>query len=354
MLPFLKNTWTIWQEIAPWLLAGLVLAGVLKVFFPNQLLQRWLGSSSLGTIFKAAIIGTPIPLCSCSVLPTAMQLHRSGASKGATVSFLVATPENGADSIALSYVLLGPIMTILRPVAAILSAVVTGLLAQYTANSTTHTNGCSQDTPDSGLSCCCDKECSENELEDTADNPDRPGSLGVITRTALDLLDDMAGWLLVGILFAAALNTLVPANAMVGFGSGLLPMLAIAALSVPMYICATASTPVAASMLAAGMSPGTVLVFLLAGPATNLASAAILRRELGTRTTAAYLTGVVGSAITLGLITDALFRHADIHVAQQLQTAGEIIPVWISFPASILLVLVALKPLRRLFWVSSE
>lgn len=147
---------------------------------------------------------------------------------------------------------------------------------------------------------------------------------------------------------AAALETVVPPGAMAGFGSGLLPMLALAAIGVPMYICATASTPIAASMLVAGMSPGTVLVFLLTGPATNLTSAAVVGKELGVRVTAAYLLGLVGGAIGIGLAVDLLLGGMNLELSEPISAAGEVIPDWIAILSGIVLAVVAIKPLRRL------
>ena len=164
----------------------------------------------------------------------------------------------------------------------------------------------------------------------------------------IDLLDDIAGWLLIGILLAAALNTFVPANAIAQWGSGILPMLAILLISVPMYICATASTPVAASMLVAGISPGTVLVFLLAGPATNLASVGLLRRELGTRATVAYLVGIAVTSVGLGLVVDALLPGTTLDPVSQIDGGGELVPPIISLAAAILVGLLAVKPLRSM------
>ncbi len=289
-LRLLENTWTIWLEVAPWLLGGLILAGVLKVFLPARVLQRWLGGEGIAPILKAAVIGTPIPLCSCSVLPAALQLRRSGASKGATMSFLVATPENGADSIALSYVLLGPVMTIVRPVAAIVSAVTTGMVADSVARLSKQTDDRPESDVENLSSCCGDTGCCKLEAQNSESRTWRKAA-SAVAHTALDLLNDMAGWLAVGIVVAGVLETFVPPNGLSALGSGLGPMLVVAAASVPMYICATASTPIAASMLAAGVSPGTVLVFLLAGPATNFASAAILRKEFGLRVTSPIWSG---------------------------------------------------------------
>ncbi len=348
ILIFLDRVLAIWLEVAPWLLAGLILAGVLKVFLPTDSLKRWLGGRGIGPVFKAALIGTPLPLCSCSVLPTAMQLHRSGASKGATVSFLVATPENGVDSIALSYVLLGPVMTILRPAAAIASAVAAGLLVECLSGPRRQPAGGEADCSARGCSRCGDADCDREARGVPPGTRGLPARWSAASRAAVDLLDDIAPWLLGGLLLAAALETVVPPGAMAGFGSGLLPMLAIAAIGVPMYICATASTPIAASMLVAGMSPGTVLVFLLTGPATNLTSAAVVGKELGVRVTAAYLLGLVGGAIGIGLAVDLLLGGMNLELSEPISAAGEVIPDWIAILSGIVLAVVAIKPLRRL------
>ena len=335
----INNAWEIWIEAAPWLLVGLVVAGILKTWVPTQFLQRWLGGRGVYPVLKAAVIGTPLPLCSCSVLPTAIQLRRSGASKASTVSFLVATPENGVDSIALSYVLLGPVMTIIRPVAAIVSAVLTGLLTGFVSD---HEGEQTKSEESAASDDCCGTNCS-SQVEEAGQPQSR---LAEFWHAVIDLLDDIAGWLLIGILLAAALNTFVPANAIAQWGSGILPMLAILLISVPMYICATASTPVAASMLVAGISPGTVLVFLLAGPATNLASVGLLRRELGTRATAAYLVGIAVTSVGLGLAVDALLPGTTLDPMSQIDGGGELIPPVVSLTAAILVGLLAVKPVR--------
>lgn len=337
----IMNIWKIWLEAAPWLLVGLVAAGILKTWVPTQFLQRWLGGRGLYPVLKAAVIGTPLPLCSCSVLPTAIQLRRSGASKASTVSFLVATPENGADSIALSYVMLGPVMTVIRPVAAIVSAVITGLLTGFVSedegeDTTSEARSTSDD--------CCGTNCC-SQVEEAGQPQSR---FGKFWNAVIDLLDDIAGWLLIGILLAAALNTFVPADAIAQWGSGILPMLAILLISVPMYICATASTPVAASMLLAGISPGTVLVFLLAGPATNLASVGLLRRELGSKATVAYLVGIAVTSVGLGLAVDALLPGTTLDPVSQIGGGGELIPPVVSLTGAILVGLLAVKPVRSI------
>jgi uncharacterized protein len=340
----LENAWKIWLEAAPWLLVGLVAAGILKTCVSGQFLQRWLGGRGLYPVLKAAVIGTPLPLCSCSVLPAAIQLRRSGASKASTVSFLVATPENGVDSIALTYVMLGPVMTFIRPVAAIVSAVSTGLLTGFVSDHEAQpatSEGPSDSDDGCGTNCC-------SQVEEASQSGHPPSRLAEFWHAVIDLLDDIAGWLLVGILLAATLDTFVPVDAIAQWGSGILPMLAILLISVPMYICATASTPVAASMLTAGISPGTVLVFLLAGPATNLASVGLIRRELGTRATVAYLVGIAVTSVGLGLAVDALLPGTTLDPVSQIEGGGELVPPILSFTAAVLIGLLALKPVRSI------
>jgi uncharacterized membrane protein YraQ (UPF0718 family) len=237
--------------------------------------------------------------------------------------------------------MLGPVMTVIRPVAAIVSAVATGLLTGFVSDDEDEQAG-SEDSS-VGDDCCGTKCCSQ--VEEAGQPQSR---LGEFWHAVIDLLDDIAGWLLIGILLAAALNTVVPANAIARWGSGILPMLGILVVSVPMYICATASTPVAASMLVAGMSPGTVLVFLLAGPATNLASVGLLRRELGRKATAAYLVGIAVTSVGLGLALDALLPGTTLDPVSQIKGSGELVPPVISLVAAILVGLLAVKPVRSM------
>ena len=269
--------------------------------------------------------------------------RRSGASTGATVSFLIATPENGIDSISLSYVLLGPLMTIVRPISAILIAISTGLLTEYATREANSPPTAVAPQP----SCCGTNSC----CAQTAHHPTSLGPWGRLRDGVIygltDLFADMAGWLLIGILAAAAVATFVPSDMMMRWGSGLPAMLAMAAISVPMYICATASTPIAAALLLAGISPGTVLVFLLAGPATNVATLGVVKREMGWRVLVVYLAGVCGGAVGLGLAADVVVTRAHINIVAQAAQAAEFFPQWLSVGAAVLLAILALVPLRR-------
>ena len=344
LLQFAEQAWTIWVEAAPWLLVGIIAAGLLKVWMPTRFLNRWLGGSGVLPPLKAAIIGTPIPLCSCSVLPAAVQLHRSGASKGATVSFLIATPENGADSIAVSYALLGPMMTVLRVFAAITSAVAAGLLTECLARNNARKPSDLLGTV--GSDDCCQADCcGSNPSTARVDHP--ASALSGLRYAFTDLLDDLAVWLMLGILLAAAVQTFVPASVMASWGSGPWAMLAILAVSVPMYICATASTPIAASLILSGMSPGTALVFLLAGPATNFSSAGVIIRELGLRAFLSYLAGVIGVSLALGMLLDWLLMEWQLVIPIQQPGVIHFMPEWLAVAAAIVM---GLLLIRSLVW----
>lgn len=336
---FLANTLAVYLDAAPWLLLGLLAAGLIKAWVPQSLLTRWLGGRGLWPVTKAAFIGAPLPLCSCGVLPAALGLHRGGASRSATVSFLIATPETGADSIAVSYALLGPFMTIVRPIAAILSAIFTGLLTTLLPES----KGEPVITAP-GCGSCCAAACTTPVAAPVSSVQK---SLQGLRYAATEILDDIAPWLAVGIVLAGLVATFIPPQALAEWGSGLSAMVLMLLVGIPMYICATASTPVAAALLLAGISPGTVLVFLLAGPATNIATLAVVKKELGSGVLVTYLLGIAVASITLGLITDVIASGMAIDISAQLGKGAELVPAWLAWGSAVVLVVLAVKPLRR-------
>jgi len=319
MMNLLHNIWLVYLDTAFWLLLGLMAAGLVKAYIPADAMQRWLGGRGISAIARATLFGAPLPLCSCGVLPAALGLRRSGASKEATVAFLIATPETSIDSVAVTYALMGPVMAIYRPLAAVCSAVVAGLLTAWvddeslskqpsknSAASCSANNSCC-DAPVANQPACCSTQSTKScggdvlPLQKTA-----PGWLRAIKFAGGELLDDISKWLAVGIIIAGVLVTVIPAGWLAQWGGGLPAMLVMLAVGIPIYICATASTPVAAGLLLAGVSPGTVLVFLMAGPATNVAGIILVRKELGNRATAAYLAGISLVSLAMGLLLDAL------------------------------------------------
>jgi len=377
---FLENFLEISLEASPWLLFGLLAAGLIKVWVPESFMKRVLGGRGGWPVVKAALIGAPLPLCSCGVLPAAIGLKRAGASRGATLSFLIATPETGVDSIGISYVLLGPFMTVVRVLAAIFSAILTGLFAALVLSrkgvekvtSAVAVNDQQSEISCSGGSCASESEvketrcCASSEPEQKTEDSSCCSSSSCSTDDAnvvsqsfwsrnitglkyaiSDIWDDIVLWLLFGLVLASLISTFVPEQALLDWGSGLPAMLVMLFVGIPMYICATASTPLAAGLLLAGISPGTVLVLLLAGPATNMATIAIINKEMGRAVMWVYLLGISISSVAFGLLTDFIVSSYQIDINAQIEGVTEIVPQWIAVFSVVVLFVSAIKPVRK-------
>lgn len=322
-----ENFVILFADSAPWLLLGLLVAGVMHELVPISLLQKHMGSGDTKAIGKAAVIGAPLPLCSCGVIPAAVGLRRSGASKPATVSFLVSTPETGVDSVSVSYALLGPLFAIVRPISAVISAVYAGLMVKWFDTPATKVSSltekparscCSSKkvAPELDKSCCASKAepepssaCCGSKAKAETTQP----RVSIFAKGAAiwqfstgKLLIDITVWLLIGLALAAAIQTWVPTDFLTQWGDGFIAMLVMALIGIPMYICATASTPIAVGFLSVGLSPGAVLVFLLAGPATNISTMGMIAKEMGKRTLALYVFSVMSASITLGYVLNLL------------------------------------------------
>ena len=324
------------NEMSPYILLGFLIAGLLHVFVRPELMSRHLAGRGLKPVFKAAMLGTPLPLCSCGVLPTAVSLRRQGASKGATASFLIATPQTGVDSIAATYALLGLPFALLRPVAALAGAMAGGAAVDRLAEN---------DTPVKADPTSC-HEADEAAPAGT-DQPSLLRRLGEAVRYGFfDMVGSVGKWLVIGLIIAALITVLVPDTFFLSLQRyPLLAMLAMVAVAVPMYICATGSIPIALSLMLKGLSPGVAFVMLMAGPAANFASVMVLRKSMGTRATAIYVGSVVVTAIAFGLIIDYLLP------ASWFSIAGASAPVaschmhfnWFSLACSALLVALLLR-----------
>lgn len=271
--------------MAPYLLLGFLIAGILHVFVPNRFYTRYLSRENKWAVLWAALLGVPLPLCSCGVIPTAIGLRNEKASKGAVASFLIATPQTGIDSILATFSLLGLGFAIIRPVTALVTGVCGGLLVNRLVKE--------DDDAISSASAC--------EVE-TGNRLWR-----VLKYAYFKMIQDIGGRLVIGLLVAALIQVAIPDEFFLTFGSQpLLQMLVILVVAVPMYICSTGSIPVAAALIMKGLSPGAALVMLMAGPAVNLASILVVRKALGRRFTWIYLLVIVGFSILFGLLVNAI------------------------------------------------
>ena len=315
MSALIENFILLFTESAPYLLLGLLLAGVIRMLVPDRWITKFLGENS--SVATAAIIGTPLPLCSCSVIPTAIGIRRAGASKASTASFMVATPETGVDSIGVTLALMGPVMAIFRPISAILSAITAGILVRLWDSET-------PPIQDKVVKSCCGEKKEVLGFGQKIKN--------AVVYGYGKLLSDFMGWLLIGIGFAALIQTYVPPTLLSEYGDGIFAMLIAVVISIPMYICATASTPVAAGLMLSGISPGAALVFMLTGPATNIATLMVVKNELGIRSLIAYLTGVIVTALVMGLTLDWMVEYFQLTIEVSQGEHGDVASL--LYPAS--------------------
>jgi uncharacterized membrane protein YraQ (UPF0718 family) len=341
MLTVLQHFLMLSLSVAPWLLLGLMAAGMVKGLLAEATLQRWLGGRGPLVIARAAVIGAPLPLCSCGAIPTAMALHRGGARRGPTTAFLIGTPGIGIDSVAVTYALLGPFMAIARGASAIITGITTGLLVATTDAQHRPVAPCSNSPA------CCSQYRSDNLSPALMDRPLRQKLVAGLGYAFSEVLDDISRWIVAGLLFASLLMTVMPPEQLAVYGSGVLAMLLMAVIGMPLYLCATAATPIGAGLLLAGVSPGTVLVFLLAAPITSLATLGVVRREMGHRALLCYLVGILLTSILLGLAVDLALTQLGMDVIGQIGTVREFMPEFLEWSALGVLLIVALPPLRR-------
>ena len=289
------------NEMSPYVLLGFLIAGVMHAFIPQRTFARHLSGTSWKSVIKSAAIGIPLPLCSCGVLPTAIAMRRNGASGAASTSFLISTPQTGVDSIAATWSLLGPAFAVLRPLAALITAVLGGM-AVGKSERTTKKETCQAEEKVANETKSISRKC-----------------VDAIRYGFIDLVGSIGGWLVMGLIIAALITVYVPADFFSALGSKpLLSMITVLVIAVPMYVCATGSIPIALSLVLKGLSPGTAFVLLMAGPAANFASFTLISREMGRKAAIIYLISIILGAITFGLVIDYLlpaewFRIGNIH-----------------------------------------
>lgn len=331
MITFLNsltnNTWQLIAEMASYLLFGFAVAGCLHILIRPEHVRKLLGKPGLGGVIKACLVGVPMPLCSCSVIPVAASLHKSGASRGATASFLSSTPQTGVDSIFATYALMGGAFTIVRVIVAFISGIASGLLVDLFAKETTTLNTDTPSSPNEAqnssniqqlqpsvpLNVASMKSLTFNDFNLTPKpaskeccvNPTQPSLTKAIHYGFITLPADLATALLFGLVLGGLITTVMPGDLLSGtFSSGPLAFLLATLISLPLYICATASIPLAYALIAAGLSPGAALILLIVGPASNTATVVAVWKMLGRRATLIY----IGSLIVVSWIAGALFN----------------------------------------------
>jgi uncharacterized membrane protein YraQ (UPF0718 family) len=275
-----------------------------------------------------------------------VSLRKQGANNGATTAFLISTPESGVDSISITYALLDPIMTVARPVVAFVTATIAGIAENLFGNSGQN----QRIIPD--LSCpidnCCDGQNCDPETHSRHHSFFEKIRAGIIYAFS-DLWEDIAKWFLFGLLLAGFITVLIPDDIFSRYlGSGLSAMLLMLAIGIPLYICATASTPIAAALILKGVSPGAALVFLLVGPATNVASLTVVTGILGKRATAIYLGTIAVSAVFFGLVVDHIYASMGISAQATVGHASEVVPLWAQWAGAVLVLVLSIRPLYHI------
>lgn len=299
---FVSQFITLFAEMAPYLLLGFLLAGILHVWVPNKLYIPKIAKPSFNSVLWAAIFGIPLPICSCGVIPTAIALKREGASKGASVSFLISTPATGVDSILATYSLLGGPFAILRPIAAFSTAILGGIFTNLFTKKEFQNENVNLKNLNAGGHC---RSIPHDNHEDSNNKTFGKKIFETLEYGFVDMVGNVAKWLTIGLLFGALIAAFVPNDFFIFLREyPLLCMLAILLLAMPMYTCATGSIPLALALVEKGITPGAALVLLMAGPATSIASMLVVGKAFGKKTLAAYIASIAAGALFFGFIID--------------------------------------------------
>jgi len=291
--------WGTLAEMSPYLLFGFFVAGILSVLVSQELVERHLGGRGIWPLLKASLFGVPLPLCSCSVIPVSMSLRKHGAGKGAVISFLLSTPQTGVDSIFVTFSLLGPVFAVFRPIAAFVTGIFGGAMVNIFGKK-------AEALPEEAAK-CEDECCSEVQKSGRFF---RALKYGFVALPA-----DIGKAMLVGLFAAAFISALVPENFFAEhLGTGVFAMVVMMFLGIPVYVCATASVPVAAALMLKGLTPGAAIVFLMTGPATNAAAFVTLWKTLGSRTAITYMLTVVVCSLASGIVLDYVLSGVSFEV----------------------------------------
>lgn len=323
------------NEMSPYLLLGFIFAGILHVYIKKVNTIKYLGKKNLKSVINAALIGIPLPLCSCGVIPTGVSISKNGATKGASVSFLISTPQTGIDSILVTYSMLGLPFAIIRPIIAF----VTGILGGFLTN------------------VYDDSEYKELKVDELEEYSNEPKFKRFLHYAFVEFLQDISKWLIIGLALAALISVLLPDDFFTTYmNSPLLNILIVLIASVPLYVCATGSVPVAAVLLMKGLSPGAALVFLMAGPATNMATITVIGKAMGRKTLITYLISIIGGAVFFGLFIDYFLpiEYFTSFINMHSHEGDHLLPHWFMITSSIILGLLIINGYLQKYYFNQK
>jgi len=335
---FIKETWSLTAEMAPYLVLGFAIAGLLRAFFTEDWVRRHLGQRGLKQIFKSVLIGIPIPLCSCGVIPVAAGIRKQGGQRGAVAAFTASTPQTGVDSIAATVGMMGWPFALVRIVIAFVNGIVAGLTVERWGEKDEEENSVSnrQDA------CCPDADLSPDETQPGITEKLLSGlKFGLLT-----LPRDLFGALVLGLLVAGAISAFAPQDLFAQLPGGLFSLyIAMTVISLPLYVCSTGSIPMAFSFLQAGMSPGAVLIFLIAGPASNAATVTSLWKIIGGKSTIGYISSIIVTCWIMAIIIDT--TGISLLVTESVHYHDMGISVFQHIMGGVLISILALAKLKR-------
>ena len=327
-------------QMAPYLLLGFMMAGLLHVFVPATFFERHLAKENFKSVLLAALIGVPLPLCSCGVIPTAISLRKDGASRGATVSFMISTPQIGVDSIIATYSMMGLPFAIVRPIAALLTSIAGGAVTTWF----------SKDEIVVRQNCSCEtKENTGNRF------------VKFLKYSFIDLVQNIGKWLVIGLMIGTLITLLVPDSFFTNLNlPSIVTMLIVLLIAVPMYVCSTGSIPIAAALMLKGLSPGAALVLLIAGPGVSIASLLVVGKSLGKKQLLFYLGSIIFGSMICGLFVDYFLPREWFTITSLCESSGhcashgDVSASWFEIVSGIVLVLLLINAFMLKFFKKEE
>ncbi len=359
IIGILKETLLLFIEMAPYMMLGLIFVGLLNLFFNKDLIIKHIGKNNFMSVFKAALFGIPLPLCSCGVVPSAVYMSKNGASKGSVVSFLIATPQTGIDSIIATYGMLGWIFAIFRPFAALIMGIVGGTVVRFLKLEKSNSKyvGDASNLNDkinssNAFALAKNDECNDNCS--TIIKTKSSKSKQFFQYSFVEFLDDISFQFIIGLFISGLIAFMIPDNFFQesAINNGIAGMLLMILVGVPMYVCATASIPIAVTLMMKGFSPGVAFVFLAVGPATNAASFTIIMNTLGKKIAIVYVLMISITAILFGLLLDLIINTFNINIHTMMSHSHNhegMIPIELQWLTSVIFFILLLASLYRKF-----